>query len=394
MRFAVLVGILLIALPLLVRTSMPEQFPDSESYEGLRQAQLTSYDSLYAKPHHASPADVLFRFVPAQLLLIILAAVTLFALTYYYDSESFILFFATSPAFIVVFTLVGEGAIGIALIAIAAALIAHKKYWAVLLVPACFLFGFSIGVLATITVISVALIRNTPFVALGAAFFALVSAAVSATVTPTFYSGISVPSVPQFLGLFGMRSGITIFLLALGAIGFLVQYSKDRKPEQLISLAIIPCALFFEYGSIIIAAFLAVYASRAWDFLSTRKWDFDEIRTFTLILITCVVLFTTIVVERERMTLDEGRVDVTQFITTAYPRGTGVAADSSLWPILAYKGYPSGEPQLPPDPGFVGSAMREQGYSYIATTDETPPYEHFAVVYSSDTYDVYEVPQR
>jgi hypothetical protein len=391
MRFAVILGVLLIALPLLIRLPYAEQFPDSESYEGLRQADISGYDSLYARPHYATLSDLLFGTIPPQLLLIILAAITLFALSFYYDNEAFILFFVASPIFITVYTKVHEAALGVTFIAVMAALISRKQYWAVLFIPLCFSLGFTIGVLATITCISVALIRNMPFVALGASFFALVSAVVMAIINPLSYTGIIVPAFPQFLGLFGTRNGITIFLLALGIIGFLVQYANERKSEQLISLLIIPCALFFENGAIIIAAFLAIYASKAWDFLTNRKWSFEEIRTLTLVLISCGILFTVIVVERERVALDTERVALTEFVTASYPTGTPVAAPQDVVPVLAYHGYPSSRPPYI-EPSFTISTLRQEGYKLLVSADENPLYEHLPVVYRSTEYTIYEVP--
>jgi hypothetical protein len=395
MRYAVVIGILLIAIPLLVRYQSAEPFPDASSYEELRQSKLGNYDSLYATPHTPTLTNWLFGHVQPQLLLVILAAITLLALSMYYDNEAFILLFATTPVFIKIFTTVSEASVGTAIIAIGALLIKYRQYWAVLLVPLCFSLSFSLGIIATIAFIAAALIEKLVFVSLGASFFALVSGIVAAAMNPVFSIGLTTVSVAEALSLFGTPTGLTLFLALLGVIGFIVLYNKNHNAELFVSLLIIPFALFFENGMILIAAVVAYYASKAWTFLVERKWNFDEVQTLTLMLIACGILFTAIVVEKERIELDEERVAVTRFIRSAYPQGTLVAAHDNVAPILAYHGYPSYMPEIPENAGFIASSLADKGFALVATNEEKPPYNHFPVVYQSreEGYTVFEVPR-
>jgi hypothetical protein len=385
MRYAVLVGIILISLPLLWRLHLPEQFPDASSYEALRQSELHGEDTLYGTPHYTTLSDLLFSYVHPQLALILLAAITLFALSIYYSDEIFILLFATSPAFIYAFTRVHEAALGITLIAVGLMLIEKKQYWAVLLIPVCFSLDFSIGVLASLTFIAVALVRNMPFVALGSSFFALVSGTVAALFVPLDNINTTLFSFQEALGLVTSVRGVTIFLIALGAIGFIILYTRERKLQQLLVLLLIPCALFFEYGGVIIAGFLALFGSRAWEFLSTRRWHFEELRALTLLLIACGILFTTLVVERERFTLNEPRAEATQFITTAYPEGTLIAAPQDIAPILAYEGNPTIELT-----DQSANTLRRAGVQLVVVKEDDTRFNRLILLYHGiNGYNIY-----
>lgn len=394
MRYAVLVGIIIVAVPLLLRLGAPEPFYDAESYGALRESELSEYDSLYAQPHEASVSDVLFGHMPPQLLLIILAAATMFALSAYHGSEVFLLLFATSPVFVTTYTRVGDAAVGVTAIALGVMLISRRQYWAVLVIPLCFSLSFSLGILASLTFIAIALVEGMPFVALGTSFFALLSGVIVALTARTIDIGFHIPRAGQFLNVLTTTQGITIFLIALGVIGFLRQYvTAGRKAEQLLILLIFPFAIFFEHGSIIVVAFLAFLGSKAWHFLQQRRWQFEEIRTLTLVLIACGILFTAMLAVRERTVVDEERVEVTRFIAAAYPIGTPIAADPDLAPVLAYYGYPSRTPVLPQDSDLTAASLRKEGYTAIATSEEGLPYSHFPITYKGNRYTVYELPE-
>lgn len=393
MRYAVLIGIIIIAAPLLLRISSPEPFPDAESYTALREADLQGYDALFARPHTADPSDMLYSKIPAQLALILLAGVTLFALSIYYGSEAFLLLLATSPVFITMFTRAGEAPVGVTAIALGVMLISKRQYWAVIIIPFCFWLSFSLGILASLTFITVALASGMPFIALGTSFFALLSGVVVTLVAESVSIGIHLPQPAQALSILTTTTSITVFLIGLGVIGFLVQYMQSkRKAEQLLLLLLIPFAFFFDHGNIIIAAFLAYLGAKAWHFLQERKWQFEEIRTLTLVLIACGILFTALLTVRDRVTLDEDRVEATRFITAAYPSGTPIAADADLAPVLAYYGYPSRVVALPEDRDLIAAALRSEDFVAIASREPQPPFRHFPIVYSSGGYKVYRLP--
>jgi hypothetical protein len=394
MRYAVIAGLLIVATILLLRINTPEPFPDAESYATLRESQIEGgYDSLYAKNHSTNLTDLLFKHVPAQLLLVLLAGITLFALSLFVGSEVFLLLLATSPVFIRVFTTASEAAIGVAAIAIGATLMARRQYWGVLFVPLCFYLGFNLGILASITLITVALVLRMPFVAMGISSFALLSGLVIALALERINVGFSLPQTGQLLGVLTTNTDITIFLIALGAIGFLVLYNHAKsKTDYLLLLMLVPFSIFFEQGTIVIAAFLAYIGSVAWCFLQQRKWQFEEIRTLTLVLIACGILFTALLTVRDRSNIDDDRVALSKFVSGAYPRGTPIAADANIAPLLAYKGYPSGSPAIPAEPDLAAPTLRSEGYVVVATSKPTSSIQHFPIVYRGGAYRVYNVP--
>ena len=89
------------------------------------------------------------------------------------------------------------------------------------------------------------------------------------------------------------------------------------------------------------------------------------------------------------------RIELTTFITTAYPQGTGVGAPANVAPVLAYHGYPASIPKLPDDPSFMTSTLRNQGYRLIVTQGNDAFFNHYSLVYDSlapGGYRVYEIP--
>jgi hypothetical protein len=195
----------------------------------------------------------------------------------------------------------------------------------------------------------------------------------------------------QLLNLFGVTSNVTIFLLFLGIIGFFIHYSNERRTEQLIALALIPCALFFEHGALIIAAFLAVYGSRALHYLDERKWNFAELRPLTMTLIACGILFTTVSVERELMQEQPDRHEVVRFVSAAYPQGINIAAPKDITPLLAYAGYPAYTDTLPADKSELLGRIEEQHYTLYVTEVPRAQLNNFPIVYKSGQYIIYEV---
>lgn len=389
MKYAVILGVIIVAAVLVARIHTPEPYPDAQSYEGLRESGLTSYDSLYQEKYQSTISDLLFRSVPGQIVLVVLAAASLLCLSYYYESEAFIALIATSPAFIATFTTVGPAALGVSLIAGSILLIRHKHYWGVLAIPICFSLSFPIGILCAISIIGIALANSKPFVALGASFFSLISGVIFSFVNPEFTIGIRMPTLNQFLGTIGNASGVTIFLIFLGIIGFIVQWTNERKFEQFTTLVILPCALLFQYGQIVFATFLAFYGARAFHYLWEREWDFTELRTITLVLIICGLLFTTTLVVRERTAINEDRVAITRFILDTYPAGTRIGTDASLAPILAYQGYNAYI--IPKEDASLASISREQNYNVVIVRADDTSMDEFSKAYDYQGYVAYEL---
>ncbi len=381
MRYAVLLGILLVSVPLLLRLGSLEPFADVEGYAQLHESQQTA--------NRMDPADILFRYVPAQLALIILAAATLFLLSWIYPNELFILLFATTPVFLHAFTTPGPLPLAACMIALGILLLLRKQYWGILVIPFCFALGLGPGLLATIAIVSIALLRRTIFVALGATFFALISVFAGSLIISSPHVQFATLGTESLISLFELRAGVTIFLVLLGAIGFLLSYEKDRRLEAAVSLGIVLCSLLLHEGSIIMAAFLAYYGSKGLSVLWKRHWSFAELRPFVMVLIACGILFGCVFAVRERLTIDEDRLSVTKFVLAAYPTESVVATDKALAPIFAYHGYQVDSPQLPGDPTALEIALKP--YDIVITTHEISALRSHKIVYKDEAkYTVYE----
>lgn len=381
MRFAILLGIIIIALPLLLRVGTADPWPDAESY------------AVAAQGFPAFIADS----IPLQVLLIIAAVTFLTILGVRTQSESFVVFLATSPAFIVLFTSVSVGVIGAVIIAAGSLLLQRKHHWAVAFIPVAFALDTNVGILASMMFIVIAIMQGLPFIALGVSFFALVSSIILTVSTTAHGIQFISPAAVWTDILLGGHGGITLFMLVLGLMGFLIQYRNTKQAVTFLPLALIVLAPFFTYGNIVIAMVLAYTGSETWEYLRTREWRFEELQSITLVLIACSILFTTILTVRERADVDEDLVQLRQFMNVAMPRENSIAVDANIAGALVADGFVVGTPDLPPDPSFIANALTEQGYAYIVTRGSEAPYAHFPVLFmttSTETYTIYEVPQR
>lgn len=240
-----------------------------------------------------------------------------------------------------------------------------------------------------------ALITSAPFIALSASFVSLLSGVATVFMYPQRSLGLVIPQASELFGVTGAASGVTIFLVFLGVIGFLIAWREARKNTYLLSLAIIPCALFFEHGQVVVAAYLAYFGSRAWEALAERNWHFEELQSITLLLIVCGILFTTLAVEKQRYTVDQDRADTVRFIVSAYPQGTSLYAHEDIAPILAYRGYYAKSDLVLPA-GFVTTTLQKEGITLVVTRTEYPPVPNFLLLYQEreNGYRIYEVPHE
>jgi len=377
MRYAVVIGVLLISIPLLLRVQSPEPYPDAESYTQLASSSAGSEHTL---------TDYLYHAVPGQIILIVCAALSLFLISLSYDDEIFLVLLAASPAFIKAFTTAGPAAIGFVIISLSVLLAHKKKYWSVLSIPLCFSLSFSLGVLATVTLIVIALVRDTPFIALGASFFALVSATITSVIAHNLDIGFTSTAWNDYIGIIGGGTGVTVFLVFLGLLGFLLKWAEERKASHIIALLLVPTSMFFHHGLIILAAFLAFYGSKALRFLSEREWHFEELRNITLLLIACGILFSLVIEEKERIALNEERINVVTFVTAAYPQGIRIAAPPEVTPILQYKGFAADA--IPENSDT--SILRYLEYRIVVTASDDTRFQDVSATYSAG-YSVHEL---
>jgi hypothetical protein len=384
MRYAILLGMLLVALPLGLRADSHDPWPAASGYETV--ARLAQ-----------GPLGPVLDAIPLQVVMIALAGAFLGILSLTGRPESFLVILVMTPAFLHTFTTPGGGALAAIVIATGAVLVTRHGAWAVATVPLCFLLGTGPGVLGSLVVIVLAIIRGLPFVALGTSFFALVSSVTVAVFRPDYGLGFIDPSGIMGDLVLGGRGGVTLFLIVLGAIGLLLAYREMKDAKVFLVLLVAVTAPFLEYGDIVLAATLAFLASYAWDYLRDREWRFEELQSITLVLIACSLLFVTIVTVRELADADGDRVALRTFVREAVPPGTRVVAEGDIAGALVADGLVVGDPLLPPDPSFVAGALDREGYRYVVTRDPSPPYAHFPLVFttrSPTTYRVYAVPDR
>ncbi|MFH1770912.1 MAG: hypothetical protein ABH828_05150 [archaeon] len=120
-------------------------------------------------------------------------------------------------------------------------------------------------------------------------------------------------SFGNFFTSFGAVVGISFFYLFLGIIGlFTVWKRKKEFVYMIISMIIILIFSFFNStGRIFLNMYLSIFAGLVITFLLKRRWALYIIKRFTLLLIFCVVIFST-TVYIDQLVNSEPKQDIVQ----------------------------------------------------------------------------------
>jgi hypothetical protein len=391
MRYALLLGILLIATPLALRAESLDPYPTSASYGVL--AQLAEPpQSLRDYAVHLA-----YGFVPPQIVLVVLAAITLFAASTIRDSEVFLILLAASPAFLATFTTLGLAPIVIALATVVAALVHKGSYWPLAAIPVFVALDATSGVLATILLVTITLSQKRVFSALSTTFLAIIACSIAVFVDPHFGLNTLFPTSVWNTALFGIAGGATVLIGFLALVGFALHYRTHKDPWILALIPLVALVGSLEYGAVIVAGLFAYYAASAGEYLQTRSWNFAELRAITLTILVCSVLFTTIVLTRTLATPDTQRIEVVRFIKDGVPPDALVWAEPSEHGVVRYAGRAVTSATLPQDASFIASSAREQNITHLLARSENPPFAHFPLEFSTrnaETYRLYRTPSE
>ncbi|NQU98310.1 hypothetical protein HQ533_02495 [Candidatus Woesearchaeota archaeon] len=103
------------------------------------------------------------------------------------------------------------------------------------------------------------------------------------------------PSFTNYFTSFGAKAGIAFFYFFLGVIGLFMVWKRKREfLYLLISLLIVFLfSLFNVAGRIYFNFYLCIFSSITIFFLIKRTWAIQLIKKFTLLLILCIVIFST-----------------------------------------------------------------------------------------------------
>jgi hypothetical protein len=385
MRYAILLGILLIATPLLLRVGSADPWPDNESYGTLASIREPARDV------DAFVLQTLFSFLPPQLVLVILAAITLTAASFIRSDELFVGLFAASPAFLFTFTSLTTTPIIITIATVATALLFRGHVWALAAIPLCVAIDASSGILVTLVLVTVLVAQSKTFAAMGASFLAIVSSSIAAWLDPTFGLELVSPLAAWRTSLLSLSGGAALLVGFLALVGFVSVY---RQTKRRMLFLLIPLALLVQslaHGSVVLAGLFAYFAADAAKQLYTRTWSFQELRDITLIILLSSVVFTTAATVRALSTPDEERVAFMRFASSGFPSDARVWVDTTTAPLLHYKRIETVQAPFPTDPSFTASSARALNATYIATTYYESQAAHLPVLYRGDATQPYIV---
>jgi hypothetical protein len=311
------------------------QYPNGESYYNLRVAQELTKDPFYDKdPLQGSPYyPNAYHYFLALCIMVFsvnktayfapILLGTLFSISFYRllanlnfprNNASFsTVLLAVTPAFIILFSGLYVAGFTVLISILALLLFFEKNYWECpwkvsgkfffILSIICLsvlamtsLIGFAISVIFLIVLSrlqsrslkSVTLAITPPILILLSlsTFTSYLSAELSK-------SGFEYFDITQLFSIFGAHMGFDIFLFLLFFTGLTIiwGYFSSLRAYHLLSLALIATSLFNPLIRVYASLVITVYCVFAIKYLFYSKWELETVKTGTLILLVCALVF-------------------------------------------------------------------------------------------------------
>lgn len=105
--------------------------------------------------------------------------------------------------------------------------------------------------------------------------------------------------VPEFISInslflfFGGKFGYSLFIILLGIVGMSLPVEFTTTTTRLIQLVILLLSVFYEPLRLFGMFLLAIYSAIAFHNLMNRKWSVEFIGNLTIILLFCILIFST-----------------------------------------------------------------------------------------------------
>jgi hypothetical protein len=309
-------------------------FPNGEVYYALRMtAELAKdpfyfEDTLQQRPYYSSTYHyaiaIASRTLGNELLFIIPLGLALLSATLYYalllmlglprkNSALTTMMLAVTPAFTAAFTTISIHAFTLFLSLLTLVLYFQKNYWdypwkvsgklfyagsiaSLSLLAVTSLLGFAMTVMMLFALSalekrsfkSVLLATILPFLILIPVF-----AYTNYLANSFIHSGFHAFGIKESFSIFGSANGLDFFLFILYIIGLVILWSFIREMRLLhvLSLAVIILSLTNPLIRLFASLIIAVYCVIAIKHLYFRKWELQAIKTGTIILVACALLF-------------------------------------------------------------------------------------------------------
>lgn len=134
---------------------------------------------------------------------------------------------------------------------------------------------------------------------------------------------------------FGAVYGFDIPLLLLGLIGIVALWKKTQLKITIAGIAIIALAFVNESAVMYSLVFISYYAGRITALLLKRKWVMPVMKTMTLLLIGCTVLFS-ILAHADRLSALPPSKDLVKAIRKIPPESVMVLSSVEYYPFIRY----------------------------------------------------------
>ncbi len=100
-------------------------------------------------------------------------------------------------------------------------------------------------------------------------------------------------NINDMFSFFGAQFGFTITIVLLTILGLLIS-SEEEFSQNIFLTTIILISLIYEPARIIGLLVMIFYSTKSINFLVNYKWKIDFLKTWTIIIIICLILFSTI----------------------------------------------------------------------------------------------------
>jgi hypothetical protein len=102
--------------------------------------------------------------------------------------------------------------------------------------------------------------------------------------------------ITKVFSVLGSELGLDIFLFLIFATGFVICWIKKKSTRifHLLTIALLALSLFNIYARAYFSILLSIYAVIAISFFLKRKWELEVIRMGTLLLLVCVLTFSSL----------------------------------------------------------------------------------------------------
>lgn len=147
------------------------------------------------------------------------------------------------------------------------------------------------------------------------------------------------PTLNNIFVELGAQQGYSLIVFALASIGFVIFWNRKRVTLTaiLVILAAFAASAFYPKLRLPVLFILALLAGVAVNSIAKREWHNPSMKDFTLILILCSIIFSTVVFLKAQSTyLPEDKIEAIRYLSATNPDDTILSSERNGYLIEYY----------------------------------------------------------